>query len=91
MLPDGDSYFGQTCRQSSKQHGWGVWASADGTRMYEGQHVQGQFLGEGRYIWDNRSVYEGEFAKGKKHGNGIMTEPNNESYSGEWKDDLKHG
>ena len=44
----------------------------DDSIMYEGDFVNGNEEGNGKYFSKDHDYYIGEWSKGKKHGNGII-------------------
>jgi len=59
--------------------------------VYEGDWVDDQFHGQGKYLWTDGSVYEGTFAWGTIHGKGTFTPTPGYSYTGFFHQGLKHG
>lgn len=52
--------------------------------------MNGQFSGEGQYVWGNGDIYKGGWKGGKRHGMGIF-QCMEYVYEGEWVNDLKEG
>jgi len=71
---------------NGRRHGDGVYQSADGMTMYEGQWSEGKRHGFGRLTFDasGDSYYEGQWVNGCKHGEGKQMWPSGNSYSGQW-------
>ena len=54
--------------------------------FYEGDFVDGQFYGIGKYYFsETGKVYEGEFRNNNMEGKGVMTWPDQSKYEGEFK------
>ena len=58
---------------------------------YEGETLDGQRHGRGKFVYAHGATYEGEWAKGQKHGAGKLVEADGGTYEGDWMEDLKHG
>jgi len=82
---EGRVYRGQL--QMGMLNGMGrmEWPTPDGTRVFEGEYVNQQRHGVGRYIYADGRVYTGTWVRGKRWGKGTFTFPNEEERSGVWK------
>ena len=65
------------------RHRWPPYAKA----LYVGDFRDGDFHGQGTYIWVNGNVYIGRWRDGKMHGWGTLTFPNGDKYEGIWSND----
>lgn len=52
--------------------------------VYEGDFVNGQRTGKGKFTWNNGDVYEGDFVDGKRHGKGKYTWARGTVYEGDF-------
>ena len=55
--------------------------------MYVGEFKDGEWNGQGTYIWFDGTKYVGEWKDGKQNGQGTKTWSDGTKYVGEWKDD----
>jgi hypothetical protein len=53
--------------------------------VYSGSWKEGEFHGEGKYIWKNGQVYTGQFEHDLRCGKGAMVYINGDIYNGEWR------
>lgn len=72
--------------QNGVAHGKG---KAVGRDIYEGEFREGQFDGEGVYIWEDGDRYIGRFKEGHLSGNGVMIYTNGERVEGLWENDQR--
>mmetsp|Transcript_93619 Transcript_93619/g.244212 ORF Transcript_93619/g.244212 Transcript_93619/m.244212 type:complete len:258 (-) Transcript_93619:75-848(-) len=75
-----------------KFHGSGRQLWKDG-RCFEGQFLQGRFVGLGRFNWTTPGgalTYDGEYSDDRKHGQGKLMWPDGRSYDGGWLSGRKH-
>ena len=71
--------------------GWNEYGNKDYHAMYEGEIVNGQPNGQGKWTLPNGNKYEGEWKDGKCDGQGTKNWSNGGKYKGEWKDGEYHG
>ena len=62
-------------------------AGHEGPTGYEGEKLDGKYLGQGTMTWSNGDKYEGEWKDGELHGQGTLTWSSGEKYVGEFKND----
>ena len=62
------------------RHRWPPYAKA----LYVGDFRDGNFNGQGTYIWANGNVYIGRWRDGKMHGQGTLTFANGDMHVGIW-------
>ena len=58
---------------------------------YEGEFLNGERNGQGKFTWNNGSKYIGGWLNGKQHGQGTETQTNGETFEGEWLNGKLHG
>ena len=58
---------------------------------YEGDTVNGELHGVGRYDWVDGSSYEGDFKNGEVHGEGTMQYVDGSTYTGTFNRGTRHG
>jgi len=81
--------------KKSKQHGNGVLlrkptAGSKEEEIYDGEWMNGEKHGLGKYYYFKDIFYDGNWYKDKKEGHGTFKSPEGE-YVGEWKNDKKNG
>ncbi|CAK94979.1 unnamed protein product (macronuclear) [Paramecium tetraurelia] len=59
--------------------------------IYEGEWLNQQKDGKGKFTWKDGSYFEGDFVQDKAMGIGKLVHVNGDSYEGEWKNDMAHG
>jgi hypothetical protein len=64
--------------------GVGVYTSAEGKTIYEGEFKEGDFDGQGRYYSPAGWIYEGGFKEGLFEGEGVITISESETVRGIW-------
>jgi len=65
-----------------------TYANAD---RYVGEIQNGQFHGQGAYIFSNGNEFEGAYYRGKYHGQGVFKFASGERYEGEFREGKFHG
>jgi hypothetical protein len=58
---------------------------------YEGEYRDGQFNGQGTFIWANGNRYEGKWRESQFNGQGTFVWANGSRFEGEWRDGKKRG
>ena len=69
---------------------YGSWTDSDGNQ-YVGEWKNGNFNGQGTYIWTEGAKHVGEYREGFRNGQGTTIYSNGDKYVGEWKDDKRNG
>lgn len=59
--------------------------------IYEGDFVDNNITGIGKYQWENKDIFEGDFINGKMHGRGKYKWPDGGEYDGEYINNIKEG
>ena len=59
--------------------------------MYEGQFLNSNIHGKGKYIFADGREYDGEWVNNKLHGKGRFKWPDGRTYTGEYLNDKKDG
>lgn len=59
--------------------------------MYEGEWLNGEFHGKGKFTWADGSEYDGDYHEGKKHGQGRFTYASKKVYNGGWVNGKQEG
>ena len=73
------------------KNGFGIIIFFNSGDKYEGNFIDDEITGYGKYIWKNKCIYEGDFFEGKLHGRGIYKWPNGMEYVGEYYNNVKEG
>ena len=90
IFENGEYYIGQSL--NGKKHGKGIIFDKNGNIIYEGDFVNGEKEGNGKYYYKNGEYYDGPWIKDKKHGKGIIYYPNGSIlYEGEFVNDKREG
>ena len=58
--------------KNGAKHGKGIYYYKNGDIQYEGDYVNDEYDGYGKYIEENGDYYIGEFKNGAKNGKGIL-------------------
>ena len=77
------------CVSGNCNNGFGKYIYANGT--YEGNFLNGQWMGKGKHTFTNGDVYEGEFKGFKRNGFGMLKWANGKKYEGNWVDGKVEG
>ena len=86
----GDYYIGEFL--NDKMHGKGSICLKDGTLKYDGDFVENEFTGFGKYYFEGGGYYIGQVFKDKQHGKGKMYDKNNNLiFEGNYVNDKKEG
>lgn len=85
------SYYEGGFNQNNKFNGYGKCYWNNLNEMYEGEWVDGNIHGKGKYYYQNGSTYEGDYNMNKRHGYGQYIWNKTKYYVGGWKDDLQSG
>lgn len=85
---DGRRYEGQHRHGFFGGHGRMEWQHPRGKMIYEGQYLDDQKHGEGRFVWPSGRSYEGQWVRGNREGIGIDTSATGAKCSGVWEDDV---
>ena len=67
------------------RHGNGTYVYANTFFKYEGEYVNGQKHGQGRFFLGDGSVYTGSFTNGEIEGHGQRLYPDDSTYTGEYR------
>ena len=59
--------------------------------MYQGEFLNNEIDGRGRYEWKDGKVYEGQWSHNLMHGFGILIFPDGNRYEGEFVKDRREG
>jgi hypothetical protein len=81
--------------KKSKQHGTGVLlrrptGPQKEEEIYDGEWMNGEKHGLGKYYYFKDTFYDGDWYKNKKEGHGTFKSPEGD-YVGQWKNDKKNG
>ena len=64
---------------------------SNGNIMYEGDFVNDNYEGNGKYIWKDGEYYIGQWKNGLSHGKGTVCYSNGDKYEGDWVNDKREG
>ena len=71
-----------------KKNGEGIEYYENGNKKYEGNFLDDEYEGDGKFYYENGDIYIGKFEKGKKEGDGIILDSDgNIKEQGTYKDD----
>ena len=74
--------------KNGKTHGKGKLFYKNGNIKYEGDWINDEIEGNGKYYWEDGEYYIGQFKNGLRNGKGIKYYSNgNIKYEGNWIDD----
>lgn len=59
--------------------------------VYEGEFVNGERSGQGKYTWDNGNIFEGEYKNDKRNGKGVIIWKVGDKYEGDFVDSFRTG
>jgi len=77
------------CVSGNCQNGFGKYIYTNG--IYEGNFINGLWVGKGKYIAPNGDTYDGEFVNSKRNGYGVFVWANGKKYEGNWIDGKVEG
>ncbi|RLN80930.1 hypothetical protein BBJ28_00003410 [Nothophytophthora sp. Chile5] len=91
VFTNGDKYEGGFLQ--GFRHGYGVFTSQHGNRVYDGNWSRSERHGTGKERWlSSGDRYEGEYQHDVFHGEGVLTRGSNSSkYDGEFQNGRRHG
>ena len=92
---DGRAYVYEGMWKNGKKNGIGNMTSwpkdmehshewVEDMTIYDGEWVNDEINGKGKYTWPNGDFYEGDWNNGNAHGYGTMKSSNGNLYKGEW-------
>ena len=89
-LENGEYYIGEF--KNDLRNGKGILYYSNGNIQYEGDWINDNAEGNGKYIWENGQYYIGQYKNGLKHGKGTIFYSNgNIKYEGDWINDKPEG
>ena len=77
--------------KNDKKNGYGNLYYKELKDHYEGNFLDNQITGIGKYFWSNGEIYEGNLINGKMNGKGIYIWPDGGKYEGDYIDNTKEG
>jgi antitoxin component YwqK of YwqJK toxin-antitoxin module len=87
---DGTYYIGQF--RNGLFNGKGTEYYSNGKIQYEGDYVNGNREGKGKYIWEDGQYFIGQWKNDLRNGKGILYYSNEKiKYEGDYVDDKKEG
>ena len=86
---EGDILEGQW--KEDQLNGPGSYQWGDGTKVYNGNFLNGKMHGYGVQTWKNGQYYKGQYVKNRKHGVGEFKQANGTIYRGPFQRDKMHG
>ena len=90
IFKNGDYFIGKF--KNDLRNGRGLLCTKGGKISYEGEWVDDEMEGNGKFIIENVTYYIGQFKKGLFNGKGIFYNKNgNKKYEGQWIDGIIKG
>ncbi|CEG48394.1 Phosphatidylinositol-4-phosphate 5-kinase [Plasmopara halstedii] len=91
LFSDGSKYIGDYCLVGGKVVRQGRGSFDAGAEQYEGEWLNDQMHGRGRYCFGTGAIYDGEFQTNLFHGKGTYYWTDGAHYEGSWHLNRMHG